>query len=1060
MNNFPAQKSVLDDDPAIVRDGHDTLTHPTPQQGIDGIAHVVGVEVEHVYNTTGQQVGIEEDIFTDLLPQEMPTPEIPESATEASRSVSSIKGLIETYQSGDDPQQILDEITTFVAKHSEDYSSSNDLWVLVREHFPRIKDDVKAKLDQGTMDVWTRSAFRECCSGVLNSLHISDPFNEKGPEPPELLEERQSIRELYDALTDSVQEEVSDNGSRVVDLMQTYPQTSRSTSYKELSDYDKIYGEKRYSWSEESPVEKKQEPTPEEVVDVSKRFNSVKHITKLIVTNNTENRAELFSNIELLDRFIPPDDDKEEQKKAVTRLGEITGATGYKAELTIEEFGAISEALEGAGLTTDKILSFISDSRRLKLLDEMYHDENPEIFEIVTLLAQTDLFYQDNEEIYQFNQKDLRDIALQEIQIQPEEYGDYIRALNPLMDKVKEAGFPVEHLTELLLGRLNPQDTTNYNRDPAQPFAAEFRALEIAEKIGDKLTGIFSVDKETGRRILYDLIHVSGKYEDVESQIGTLITISSEITELEENDPELATWACEMARTTGFGGVHGLQANIKTAKYLQTFPELRARVFRKENVAIDDSYIRIQDYIERVYFESPPELSGFAGLEGIETFFNKVESLRTEIENGTLELKQILGFAIRHDEQQLATLKEIVGSDFLKQLRADENYISFIESSIVSDDLVLSAMVELGSLEEAEKLYNSWEKFGNKNWNPYPILLDDIVEFRKSFPEGRTEVRERNEEVLFSLLERATTMTDKDGFPYESITSVIEMYKSTLLRMDSTELASILLWFNTGNTPYATLPSILSARENAIADGVENNPDAIFEWVHRPENRELVSKKALFDYLTQRLAMTPEEIEEVAAEAYDSQDDLRVIINADHDIISKIIEEGGDIKSLFDREVFFGSGKKLHIGNQGYLYRRSGVEIAMGLRSMDHSDEHPVYGTCIFLGNEGTKKGAQGYGKAVIVLDTSKIDEENVTFTPEDSFRAATLLTREDAMVLRRAKDKKGLGGTKTSDYVEAQIRGGVDFSMAQEIVVFSADEAEDLRKRIPPELHSLVVVR
>ncbi|MDB5182309.1 MAG: hypothetical protein JWO47_93 [Candidatus Saccharibacteria bacterium] len=1041
---------------------HPEMYHPGLHEHIERVLHMGDIATDTVVPEV-------EAIAIDQHPspeqgqniEELPTISKPEEMT----MQSSLDSISEALNHDDQLKPFIDRLVSYVAENGQDFESKTKLGSILEKQLPAISKQIEMLLEKGELNVWERAALREGYSAALRELKYSSMSlpGDEIEEPPELIEKRELLRDQYGKLEASLSEDVPGGYSKVAKLMQKYPRlTTAGVNYRHLDDYDRIFnGERNYS---ETVERLEVEPAAEEVSRVSERLESVKPISRLIILNEPENRKKLFEDIEIIDSFIPDESDKDLQNKVAQNVREIINCGGYGRELLLDDFKAVAQSLEEAGVTKVNVLTFIGNSERLQLISDVQKQEDSEAFELVKILAQTDLFYQ-REGVYEYDGKNLRDIAISEIGEKPKKYSEYIHLIKPLLEKTKAAGFPIEQITDLLLDRLNPSVISNYNREPGEEFSPELAALEMAEKIGDSLNSLAQLDGKIASRLIDDLIHGSGRFEETENRVLSIKQLGESMQELNDADPELATWVCDMVKISGFfSTVPSLQSYIETANYLRSFPELKEKVFFEDKGSALLFNINLEGPISKAY-HSMSKSNEMKGLDGVREYLSKLEILKPTATSGNLSLEQIVELASWLNEVEATNLINIVTSDVYASIRSEEHGLpERVPNSIFSADsmenLMLSKLVKLGGLKETEKLFDTWKTFENRGWFDFSSLADELVEFREAFPDGYSEEREANEQILFKALQRASKMTDKDGFPYESTDSVANVIRYNIKPLKTEDATVLLDWFEGSNMPYSALPTILSARQNAVAEGTADSPEAIFKWVNSPENRETVSRKVLNDYMTLRLGMTSEEIDQAVTETHDIQNNFRVIINAGYDVLAKIATQGGDIKSLFDAGVFEGGSKKLHVGNKNYLLHRSGVEIAMGLRSLDHASDHPVYGTGIFLGNESTKRGARGYGEAVIILDPSKLPQDRITFTPEDSFHGATLLTSEDAMILRHAKDNKGRGGEATSDYIEAQISGGVDLSMVQEIVVFSQEEASKVKETMPESLHSLIVIR
>ena len=313
--------------------------------------------------------------------------------------------------------------------------------------------------------------------------------------------------------------------------------------------------------------------------------------------------------------------------------------------------------------------------------------------------------------------------------------------------------------------------------------------------------------------------------------------------------------------------------------------------------------------------------------------------------------------------------------------------------------------------------------------NASPSYLSEMVlSEAKLTQEDRAVFHEHAEAVL--------TRRDKDGNLYdppEMLALAVEQHAS----------AEELNWFTSSELPVAAYRSVVEYRLEAAGAGVEDTPRAIYEWIHRdPEKAAELSGKYLREYVD-RLGpvegFSVEEQIEKARELSDRmKDDFRVFVNISPDSLQLVDEAGGALKSTLDA-----LGDKKDYASQ-YLLRRSGIEVALGVRSLDGGNDHPVYGSAGYVG-DGVPLGAIGYGEVMLAYAFDDEMDEKTSFTPEDSFHGPQRLTSEDARLLRILKSARGHAFSTTKDYVEAQVMNGLQLDKVSEVYVSSADVIDTL---------------
>jgi hypothetical protein len=299
---------------------------------------------------------------------------------------------------------------------------------------------------------------------------------------------------------------------------------------------------------------------------------------------------------------------------------------------------------------------------------------------------------------------------------------------------------------------------------------------------------------------------------------------------------------------------------------------------------------------------------------------------------------------------------------------------------------------------------------------------------------------------------------DKDGNFYDAPDFLADMLKD--YGTGDPAANETVDWYSRGNLPIAAFRGVTSLRQEAVQAGVADEPGAIHEWIYKnPETINHLSAKNLREYVKQGIQLedgADEIVEELVQQAYAQaerrEDGFRVFLNISLPTLEKVAQNGGHIKSILDKEV--GDAGKI-----SYPFDvRSGVEIALGIRSMDDGTDHRVYGTAGYL-DSGIPSGAIGYGEIMLAYRETPDLAARTSYTPEDSFHGANRLTAADAKALRLIKSGRGQEFATTKDYVESQI-SGLELAEASEIYVGTEQQEAAIRALLPPDSKTAVIVR
>lgn len=311
---------------------------------------------------------------------------------------------------------------------------------------------------------------------------------------------------------------------------------------------------------------------------------------------------------------------------------------------------------------------------------------------------------------------------------------------------------------------------------------------------------------------------------------------------------------------------------------------------------------------------------------------------------------------------------------------------------------------------------------------------------------------------------------DKNGTPFDSpnaIRSFIEMQE----RLSSPEAEAKMSWFMSGSVPVALFDTVLEARNLIGKDADSLSPDEVYkQYCESRELIERISHQTLREYVGGNLKLNnrraakqlyeqsavEDAIRLAQSDAERRKDSFRLFLNLSPEALIQAAFKGGEIKSILDTDV---ETEAAQTRGARYILHRSEIEMMAGVRSFGE-EQHPIYASVGYV-DRGVPAGAEGYGEIMITLNPFENDlAARTTFTPEDSFHGTERLTLEDAQALRVLKNGAGLDHTRTSDYIEAQIRGGVKIDAIESVYVKDTVTYERLKKYLPPELAAKVNLR
>lgn len=481
---------------------------------------------------------------------------------------------------------------------------------------------------------------------------------------------------------------------------------------------------------------------------------------------------------------------------------------------------------------------------------------------------------------------------------------------------------------------------------------------------------------------------------------------------------------------------------------------------------LDDKIVPVVDVVKRFH-----ELTTHFCTRG---YIDSLKSIAGEHNAGLWEVVSLMyGAGMRRAERTLSTEE---ASKYIDDIFSEmEDVLSMQEFANIPPILIAKAFLdemgsaaspeEFGALLSSQPILNILQRphgdenikdslpLLRRNYGEYNIdrasellmnpTIEDahplwfIISAESSLSDGRRA-------MFYQIAEKFLPALDKDGSPYDSP----EMIRDAIEEGRTDDLK----WFVDAERrlPIAAFSSVAIFRDEALHHGVTDSPESVYEYMHsNPEHIRKLSGIYLRHAVEELRREGDPPAEYIIERAHSLADELgetvRLCINMHPEALRAITDGDQQIKSVWDL-----GGERLftsHVGsvtiqkNPAYNYRRSGVEIALGIRSLGENEAHATYGSLAFF-TGGVPEGAIGYGDIMLSFRVDEDLNSRSSYTPEDSFHGARRLTREDAMALRLIKNAYGIGTIKTSDYIEAQVVGGVNISNVEFIYVSSDDQA------------------
>jgi len=715
----------------------------------------------------------------------------------------------------------------------------------------------------------------------------------------------------------------------------------------------------------------------------------------------------------------------DDTKDRLKQFARIAGSGDYADETYSLEAISVINRLGASGASADNLLHLIGDSRVMHEIINHGSNSDPERHEqSLNLLAQLGR----HEMITFIDESDEGSQEIvRKILTNPAEYVEYIGTIDGFVDDVAASGFPARLTADKVLGRFS-QYYGNWGIDDDIAYVRD--ALAYQKGIGGSAQVLEDVSPTLATRL------INGGSERVDAI--NIAEAAAAVTALRDSHPDVYEF---------------MEQQIV---YSNDMAQLRRRL------EITNGFI---DHAEVFAMLDERDKE----IPGLDSYRNTIlYSLRDSSESITTVMEQFAqldaGKAILSD-RRLKDFRTIASQIFESQHPAE--IIALFESDSIQSRLDDQEMRDAINAATGTMMYGIGQYNAEKALSTFGSLEGPQKEWLGDLVHGEARLRDvglADEQIdeYYGLFAEVMPRRDKDGNYYDGAESVKLAMESTygkMYRRPKGASTEALSWYRQAGMPIAGYGAVAAWRGEAIAAGVADSPRAVYEWLYKdPEQVARISAGNLTDYLTRRVhdgneQATIEALATVRQELSTRNEHFRVFLNIGTEALTKVAKSGGTIKSILDADV------EVTERGSGYDVRRSGVEIALGLRSMDDDTPHPIYGSCGFVDGE-IPAGAVGYGDILLTFRETPELAARTSYTPEDSFHGADRLTGTDAKLLRLAKDAKGIGHTRTNEYVEAQIQGGLDLSAVDRIYVNNDAQRNAIIQVLPVELADRIVVR
>lgn len=706
-------------------------------------------------------------------------------------------------------------------------------------------------------------------------------------------------------------------------------------------------------------------------------------------------------------------------------FAEMAGCGGYNEESYAPRAKSIIDSLAAQGVTGEGMLHLIGDKRNMQEIISSAAEKDAEQHELsLSLLAKigrhdTVAFIEESE--------DGRQRVLHELLRDPATYAEYVQTIDTHVDGVAASGFP----TELTATKVYQRFSQYYgNLGIRDDIGSITESLEQQKAIGGSAQMLEAISPLLAERL------INGNLDTINP--ADITEAAASMTRLKEDHPDVYEFmGNHIAMSSDMENLH---TRLAFASGFVENADIFAMLDERESEESSfDSYRN--SFIHSMAYSRENRaavMERFMQLRKGEAIlvdgrFKDFSTIATQLFESP-------------DSDEIITL---LTSDSVQRRLDDPKALDAINGAINP------MLFNVGKFN-AEQALSAFEATGgeHKEW------LSNLVHGEAQLKDGGLTDEQIGEyrELFVEVMPRQ----DKDGNYYDDASSVLLAMESTYGRESlRTKGASIeaLSWYRQAGMPIAGYGVVASWRADALAAGVADEPRAVYDWIYKnPEQVAHISNGNLADYIEHRLPRTTgrsaeETLAAAQQELAERDGHFRIFMNISTEALTKVAESGGVIKSILD------AGVDVADRGSGYDLQRSGVEVALGLRSMDGGTPHPIYGSCGFVDGD-IPVGATGYGDILLTFKETPELAARTSYTPEDSFHGANRLTATDAKLLRLAKDTEGVGHTRTNEYVESQIQGGLNLAAVDTIYVNNDAQREAVVAALPEELAERVIVR
>lgn len=766
-------------------------------------------------------------------------------------------------------------------------------------------------------------------------------------------------------------------------------------------------------------------PSPGQLKDTIQKYNSSSEQVRIVFGSGYNDPIRVAAMYDMLEVVADSSENAHDRVKA---FAEISGCR----EIMSEEYAAGArqtiESLLGQGAKPEGIIDLIGDQEQMQTIINHAALSDPEAhqrsLDLMAQLARHDII-SEFPQVVKGDNGVSRDRVITHLLQSPDKFARYVGAVDGQVDTVVASGFP----SRITAGAVFYRFSDYYGNLRVTDDVAHITSLlEKQQAVGGSLQPIETLNPTLVNRL-------AGSAESLERlDSAEIISVANSLATLMKEHPEV--YGLIKQDLESADSLEGIACQLNLAdgvmRHAEIFSMLEERDKGKYSTSITQDFVNLMNR---------------PSAEKITQTFAALERARDLLTDERLQDHHSLMRACMNNVNANAVI-DLFSSESI-QSRLDNEAMRIAIGKATG---IMTVRIGRYDIESNLKTIESMTD-PDKEW------LSDLVYWEAQLRhEGLDEKGVREFRELFM---EAMPRKDKDGNYYDAPESlrlaIVDTYYSRYI--DGRYSPEDLLWYRASEMPIAGYTTVAVWRRKAVENGVADTPQAVYEWMHQdPEQVAMISRGNLADYVENKLfegdkQAAQEAIATARAELRQRNEHFRTFLNISTDALLSANASGGAIKSMLD------AGVEVIDRDRAYKLRRSGVEVALGLRSMNSDAPHPIYGSSGFIDKE-IPTGAVGYGDIMIAYKETPDQAARTTYTPEDSFHGAHRLTSEDAKILRLVKDAKEIGHMRTSEYVESQIRGGVTLEAADAIYVPTQKQHEALTAQLPANIAAKIVLR